>query len=40
MKRNLTSHTYDEKLAETVYNYLKQTGLPLFIQLQQLLHKK
>ena len=40
MKRNLTSHTYDEKLADTVYDYLKTKGLPLFIELQNTLNKK
>ena len=34
MKRNLTTHTYDEKLAELVYVYLKQTGLQLFVDLR------
>lgn len=29
-KRNLTSHTYDRELAETVYRYLKAHALPLF----------
>ena len=33
-KRNLTSHTYDEKLAKDVYTYLKTEGLALFIELQ------
>lgn len=32
-KRNLTSHTYDEKLADEVYNYVLQEGLPLFRRL-------
>ncbi len=32
-KRNLTSHTYDEKLADEVYGYVLQQGLPLFQQL-------
>ncbi|OIO67329.1 MAG: nucleotidyltransferase [Zetaproteobacteria bacterium CG_4_9_14_3_um_filter_49_83] len=32
-KRNLTSHTYDEKLADDVYNYVLQQGLPLFRKL-------
>jgi len=32
-KRNLTSHTYDEKLADEVYNYVLQEGLPLFQKL-------
>ncbi|MGB8517124.1 MAG: HI0074 family nucleotidyltransferase substrate-binding subunit [Gallionella sp.] len=32
-KRNLTSHTYDEKLADEVYGYVLQHGLPLFQQL-------
>ena len=37
MKRNLTSHAYDEKLDESVYSYLKQTGLSLFIDLKNTL---
>lgn len=32
-KRNLTSHTYDEKLADEVYSYVLQEGLPLFRKL-------
>lgn len=28
--RNLTSHTYDESLAQNVYNYIVQHGLGLF----------
>ncbi|HEX7648088.1 MAG TPA: nucleotidyltransferase substrate binding protein [Noviherbaspirillum sp.] len=32
-KRNLTSHTYDEKLADEVYAYLVGDGLKLFQQL-------
>lgn len=31
--RNLTSHTYDETLAQTVYDYILQHGLALFQQL-------
>jgi nucleotidyltransferase substrate binding protein (TIGR01987 family) len=31
--RNLTSHTYDEKLAEQVYQFIQASGLPLFEQL-------
>jgi nucleotidyltransferase substrate binding protein (TIGR01987 family) len=31
--RNLTSHTYDEKLAGVVYNFIKEKGLTLFQQL-------
>lgn len=31
--RNLTSHTYDEKLAEQVYQFIRANGLPLFEQL-------
>ncbi len=34
-KRNLTSHTYDEKLADEVYSYVLQQGLPLFRQLTE-----
>lgn len=33
-QRNLTSHTYDEKLAEDVYQFLKQKGASLFVALQ------
>ena len=40
MKRNLTSHTYDEKLADTVYSYLKQTGLKLFLELKKTLNEQ
>ena len=32
-QRNLTSHTYDEALAESVYRYVLQAGLPLFRKL-------
>jgi len=35
-KRNLTSHTYDEKLADEVYGYVLQQGLPLFQKLANL----
>lgn len=38
-QRNLTSHTYDLDLALTVYDYLKETGLNLFLQLAQTLEK-
>ncbi|MGE0681690.1 MAG: nucleotidyltransferase substrate binding protein [Candidatus Binatia bacterium] len=31
--RNLTSHTYDEKLAGSVYDYVMRDGLRLFQQL-------
>ncbi len=31
--RNLTSHTYDESLAEQVYDFVAQQGLALFQQL-------
>lgn len=37
VKRNLTSHTYDEKLAEAIYAYLKKEGLFLFLALKQTL---
>lgn len=33
--RNLTSHTYDENLAEQVYDFVSQAGLGLFQQLSQ-----
>ncbi|MFZ4077404.1 MAG: HI0074 family nucleotidyltransferase substrate-binding subunit [Legionellaceae bacterium] len=39
MKRNLTSHTYDEVLAEEIYNYLKAEGLSLFITLKNTLEQ-
>lgn len=32
--RNLTTYTYDEKLADTVYQYIKQEGLAVFQQLR------
>ena len=38
MKRNLTSHTYDEKLAESIYSYLKKSGLQLFLDLKNTLN--
>lgn len=31
--RNETSHTYDEDLADEVYTYVRDIGLPLFIAL-------
>lgn len=34
-KRNLTSHTYDADLAESIYEYLKIEGVTLFINLKQ-----
>lgn len=33
--RNLTSHTYDEKLADTVYHFLVNQGQLLFKELAQ-----
>ncbi len=33
-KRNLTSHTYDEALAEEVYSFLKEKGIALLSSLQ------
>ena len=39
-QRNLTSHTYDQKLAESVYDYLKLQGLQLFIELKDMLNRK
>lgn len=39
MKRNLTSHTYDEALAEQIYHYLKVEGLSLFITLKNTLEQ-
>ena len=35
LKRNLTSHTYDEQLAEAIYDYLKVSGVFLFVALQE-----
>ncbi len=32
-KRNETSHTYDEVLADEVYTYVRDIGLPLFLSL-------
>ncbi len=37
VKRNLTSHTYDEALANTIYLYLKNEGLSLFLNLKNTL---
>jgi nucleotidyltransferase substrate binding protein (TIGR01987 family) len=34
-KRNLTTHTYDEALAQQVYDYLLQDGVTLFQQLKK-----
>ena len=34
-KRNLTSHTYDPDLAESIYEYLKVDGINLFINLKE-----
>jgi nucleotidyltransferase substrate binding protein (TIGR01987 family) len=34
-KRNLTSHTYDADLAESIYRYLKKDGLSLFSALKR-----
>lgn len=31
--RNLTSHTYNEKLADEVYAFIQETGRPLFTKL-------
>jgi nucleotidyltransferase substrate binding protein (TIGR01987 family) len=33
--RNLTSHTYDEKLAEQVYQFIRGNGVALFEQLSR-----
>lgn len=33
--RNLTSHTYDEKLADEVYGYVREEGLALFGKLAE-----
>lgn len=40
MQRNLTSHTYDQKLAESVYQFLKNNGLQLFLELQTTLNER
>lgn len=40
MQRNLTSQTYDQKLAESVYHFLKEKGLQLFLELQTSLNEK
>lgn len=40
MQRNLTSHTYDEKLAESVYQFLKKNGLQIFVELQTALNER
>ena len=37
VKRNLTSHTYDEALANTIYLYLINEGLSLFLTLKNTL---
>jgi nucleotidyltransferase substrate binding protein (TIGR01987 family) len=39
-KRNLTSHTYDAELAESIYKYLKNEGLPLFKALQETMESR
>ena len=39
VKRNLTSHTYDEILADEIYGYLQKEGLSLFLSLQQTLRQ-
>jgi nucleotidyltransferase substrate binding protein (TIGR01987 family) len=39
VKRNLTSHTYDEVLADEIYGYLQKEGLSLFLSLQQTLRQ-
>ena len=36
-QRNLTSHTYDLELAIEVYDYLKEVGLSLFLELAEAL---
>lgn len=40
MQRNLTSHTYEQNLAELVYKYLKEKGVFLFIDLKSSLNEK
>ena len=39
LKRNLTSHTYDEQLAEAIYDYLKVSGVFLFVALEEKLRE-
>jgi nucleotidyltransferase substrate binding protein (TIGR01987 family) len=39
-KRNLTSHTYDAELAESIYKYLKNDGLALFKALQETMESR
>lgn len=39
VNRNLTSHTYDTDLAESIYHYLKTDGLALFQSLQKTLEQ-
>lgn len=39
-QRNLTGHTYDQKLAESVYRFLQENGLQLFLELQTTLNEK
>lgn len=39
-QRNLTSHTYDESLADEVYNFIKDIGLQLFHQLDKTIQKQ
>lgn len=33
--RNLTSHTYNDQLADEVYTFVKNTGLQLFVDLSE-----
>jgi len=39
VKRNLTTHTYDEKLADDIYAYLKKDGIVLFQELETTLNQ-
>ena len=39
LNRNLTSHTYDAEIAESIYHYLKIDGLALFLSLKQKLEQ-
>ncbi|MBN1960395.1 MAG: nucleotidyltransferase substrate binding protein [Deltaproteobacteria bacterium] len=39
-KRNLTSHTYDENLAIEVYQFVKYTGVRLFLELESKIELK
>lgn len=40
VKRNLTTHTYDEALANEIYDWLKKEGLSLFLSLKDTLSQR